>query len=155
MCVYVCANLFDIVNTGQHPDASVVEDGELFCQLLLAGLDHTPRHLLTVSVKFSRKNITNLRSLWLVKGRKKEAVIYAVVRFRPCSDIRGQQLPVLHPSVSLPFFLFSVTGMRSCPGFHNEAGFCCVQWILVNSILQSLICLIQWFSQLLSVMYPL
>lgn len=42
MCV--CANLFNIVNTGQHPDASVVEDGELFCQFLLAGLDHSPRH---------------------------------------------------------------------------------------------------------------
>lgn len=44
-CVFVCANLFDIVNTGQHPDASVVEDGEFFCQFLLAGLDHSPRHL--------------------------------------------------------------------------------------------------------------
>lgn len=46
--VRVCANLFDIVNTGQHPDASVVEDGEFLCQFLLAGLDHSPRHLLAV-----------------------------------------------------------------------------------------------------------
>lgn len=51
LCIYliiyncVCANLFDIVNTGQHPDASVVEDGEFLCQFLLAGLDHSPRHL--------------------------------------------------------------------------------------------------------------
>lgn len=48
MCV--SANLFDIVNTGQHPDASVVEDGEFFCQFLLAGLDHSPRHLLAFRV---------------------------------------------------------------------------------------------------------
>ena len=41
----MCANLFDVVYTGQHPDASVVEDGELFSQFLLAGLDHSPRHL--------------------------------------------------------------------------------------------------------------
>lgn len=47
-----CANLFDIVNTGQHPDASVVEDGEFFCQFLLAGLDHSPRHLRPVRLKF-------------------------------------------------------------------------------------------------------
>lgn len=44
----VSANLLYIVNTGQHPDASVVEDGEFFRQLLLAGLDDSPRHLLDV-----------------------------------------------------------------------------------------------------------
>lgn len=52
----MCANLFDIVNTGQHPDASVVEDGEFFCQLLLAGLDHSPRHLLAVRLNFQIKS---------------------------------------------------------------------------------------------------
>lgn len=91
----------------------------------------TPRDIfLAVSVKSPvqiQKNITNLRSLWPANEGKTEAVIYGVIRFRPCSDIRGQQLPVLHPTVSLPGFFFSVTGMRSCPGFHNEAGSCCVQ----------------------------
>lgn len=48
--MYVCANLFDIVNTSQHPDASVVEDGEFFCQFLLAGLHHSPRHLLSLVI---------------------------------------------------------------------------------------------------------
>lgn len=70
----VFANLFDIVNTGQHPDASVVEDGEFFCQLLLAGLDHSPRHLRPVRLKFQSgpgKNISKLRRLSPVKQRKK------------------------------------------------------------------------------------
>lgn len=48
----VFANLFDIVHTGQHPNASVVEDGEFLRQLLLAGLDHSPRHLRPVRLKF-------------------------------------------------------------------------------------------------------
>lgn len=48
----VSANLLNIVNTGQHPDSSVVEDGEFFCQLLLAGLDDSPRHLLAVRSDF-------------------------------------------------------------------------------------------------------
>lgn len=49
--MYVCANLFDIVNTSQHPDASVVEDGEFFCQFLLARLNHSPRHLLALELQ--------------------------------------------------------------------------------------------------------
>lgn len=108
----VCANLFDIVNTGQHPDASVVEDGELFCQFLLAGLDHSPRHL-PFAVKSpesiqknSSKSPQNLVRKKEGGEKEREAEIYGVIRCRPCSDIRGQQLPVLHPTVSLPLFFF-------------------------------------------------
>lgn len=70
----MCANLFDIVNAGQHPDASVVEDGEFLRQFLLAGLDHSPRHGAALRLnlqfnpgeKYKHKNITSasLRSLW-------------------------------------------------------------------------------------------
>lgn len=71
----VFANLFDIVHTGQHPNASVVEDGEFLRQLLLAGLDHSPRHLRPVRLKFQSgpgKNITNLRRLSPVNKEKEK-----------------------------------------------------------------------------------
>ena len=57
-------NLFDIVHSGQHPDASVVEDGELLCQFLLARLDRSPRHLLAVrsqtTIKWKKKYLSQI-----------------------------------------------------------------------------------------------
>lgn len=38
------AHLLDVVETGEHADAPVVEDGELLRQLLLTGLQHGARH---------------------------------------------------------------------------------------------------------------
>lgn len=58
--------------------------------------------------------------------KKGDKLVFYVIRFRPCSDIRGQWLPVLHPPSPCLLF-FSVTGMRSCPDFHNEAAPCCIQ----------------------------
>lgn len=107
--ITACANLFDIVNTGQHPDASVVEDGEFFCQFLLAGLDHSPRHLLAVQSKCSdsvQKNITNLRSLSPEKQSKKSAVFLTVLDFAHVQIFGDKQLPVLHPPSPCLFFFF-------------------------------------------------
>lgn len=79
----MCANLFDIVNTGQHPDASVVEDGEFFCQFLLAGLDHSPRHLLPVRLnfQFSPEKYHKSPQPLARKQRKKEALFLALLDF--------------------------------------------------------------------------
>lgn len=76
----VFANLFDIVNTGQHPDASVVEDGEFFCQLLLAGLDHSPRHLRPVRLKFQsgpgKKNHESPQALARKQRKKGQTSVF-------------------------------------------------------------------------------
>lgn len=79
----MCANLFDIVNTGQHPDASVVEDGEFFCQFLLAGLDHSPRHHLPVRLnfQFSPEKYHKSPQPLARKQRKKEALFLALLDF--------------------------------------------------------------------------
>lgn len=68
--VWVRANLFDIVNTGQHPDSSVVEDGEFFCQFLLAGLNRSPRHFLLLLWTSPVTNGSTVFGVYGEKGRK-------------------------------------------------------------------------------------
>lgn len=131
VCMCVCANLFDIVNTGQHPDASVVEDGEFFCQFLLAGLDHSPRHLARC-VRLQQKNSPN----WIQKKNKNKkyhkspvkwneaAVIYGV-RFLDFAHVR---IASCTPPLRLPAcFFFSVTGMKELSWFSQRG------WLLLRS----------------------
>lgn len=103
----VCANLFDIVNTGQHPDASVVEDGEFFCQFLLAGLDHSPRHLLLavrLNLQSNPVKIPQISAVLFRKNREEmETVIYVVIRL---NFAHVQPASCTPPTVSLPVFLF-------------------------------------------------
>lgn len=78
-----------------------------------------------------RENVTNLPQPVVRTGNKEGSrVVYADFRFLPCSDVWGQQLPVLHPTVSLPlcvfFFFFGHRDEEELSWFF-EAGSRCVQ----------------------------
>lgn len=128
----VCANLFNIVNTGQHPDASVVEDGEFFCQFLLAGLDHSPRHLLLavrLNLQSNPVKIPQISAVLFRKNREEmETMIYVVIRLnfahvQPASCTPPHRLPAC-----FSFFFFFFRSLDEELSWFSQRG-----WLMLRS----------------------